>query len=91
MRNKTGTGCFALESGPFAIGTFLQNPMNFRHEVLTAINAGGDTDSNASIVGALIGANAGLGVIPNEWVGFNPKFVQAFRFGELLYEAALPT
>ncbi|MDO8557906.1 MAG: ADP-ribosylglycohydrolase family protein [bacterium] len=91
LRKEIGTACFALESGPFAIGTFLLNPTNFKSGVLEAINAGGDTDSNASIVGALIGANCGAEAIPQDWIRFNPKFQEAFGLGEALCKAALTT
>jgi ADP-ribosylglycohydrolase len=66
LRIAAGTGCFALESVPFAIGTFFRHPTNFREGVLEAVNAGGDTDTNASMVGAMIGANCGLVAIPME-------------------------
>jgi len=67
LRTKIGTKGFALESVPFAIGTFFRHPTNFREGILEAVNAGGDTDSSASMVGATIGANMGLSGIPAEW------------------------
>jgi ADP-ribosylglycohydrolase len=41
------------------------NPDPF-NAVLDAVNAGGDTDTNASIVGSLVGALHGIKVIPAE-------------------------
>lgn len=67
LREEVGTGCFALESVPFAIGTFLRHPTDFRAALLEAVNAGGDTDSTASMVGALVGANVGPDALPPKW------------------------
>ncbi len=78
---ELGTSCQAIESVPFAIAVFCRNPINFRAGVLEAVNAGGDTDTIASMVGALIGANNGLDSIPKEWQEFNQTFVQARQLG----------
>jgi len=59
-----GTSCYCLESVPFAISVFFRHPTDFRAGIFEAVNAGGDTDSNASMVGALIGANVGMTGIP---------------------------
>lgn len=82
LRETVGCGCHALDTVAFTIGTFLRHSDNFFAGVLEAVNAGGDTDTNASIVGALIGLNRGLGEIPKEWRNFNPKFEEALVLGE---------
>jgi len=89
LRDEIGTGCFALESVPFAIAVFFRHPNDFRQGILEAVNAGGDTDTIASMVGALIGANAGLEAIPEEWKNFRPEYNDALELGSQLYEAAL--
>ncbi|MBT5502645.1 ADP-ribosylglycohydrolase family protein [Candidatus Falkowbacteria bacterium] len=78
---QNGCSCYSLESIPFAIAIFFRNPTNFRAGVLEAVNAGGDTDTNAAIVGALIGANVGLESIPVEWQEFNRTFRDAKALG----------
>ena len=88
LRGSVGCGCHALETAPFAIGTFLRHPTDFRLGVLEAVNAGGDTDTNGSIVGALIGANCGLSAIPDCWRSFRPHFAEALDLGRSLYDAA---
>ena len=65
LREECGTACVCWESVPFSIATFLRNPADFRTGVSDAVNAGGDTDTNASMVGALIGANVGMAEIPD--------------------------
>ena len=61
-----GTSCYCLESVPFAISVFFRHPTDFRAGIFEAVNAGGDTDSNASMAGALIGANVGMTAIPED-------------------------
>lgn len=86
LRQEIGTGCYCMESVPFSIATFLRHPTDFRSGVLEAINAGGDTDTTAAMVGAMIGANAGIEVIPEEWVN-----EEAIEFGRQLYDVASST
>lgn len=81
LRQEIGTDCLALESVCFAIALFLRTPDDFRKGVLTAVNSGGDADSTASMVGAMIGSNVGLDGIPKEWVEFSPNFKEAAELG----------
>jgi len=67
LQARVGSGNFALESVPFAIGVYLRHSHDFRSGVLAAINAGGDTDTVGCLVGAMIGATVGLGGIPPAW------------------------
>lgn len=57
--SEVGTGCFCLQSVPFSITIFLRYQVYFEWGMIEAVNAGGDTDTNASMVGAMIGANMG--------------------------------
>lgn len=83
---KIGTGCNALESVPFSIALFIRNKNDFRKGMLEAVNAGGDTDSIAAMTGALIGANVGIGGIPEEWATFSKSFNEAIELGTKLHE-----
>ncbi len=86
VRETAGCGFTALDSVAFSIGTFLRHPLDFRDGVLEAVNAGGDSDTHASIVGALIGLNGGLSAIPKEWQDFNPQFQETIEIGARLNE-----
>lgn len=94
LRREVGVSGYAPESVMFAIATFLRHPTDCRAAMLEAVNAGGDTDSIASMVGALVGANCGLEdekgkpTIPAEWMAVNPEFQEAISLGERLYIAA---
>ncbi len=88
LRTGVGTGCFALESVPFSVGVCLRHPADFRAATLEAVNAGGDTDSTASIVGALVGANVGLSGIPPEWIRAVPSVERVLHAADLLINDA---
>lgn len=85
LREKCGTSCYALESVPFAIATFLRHPTDFIVALKETVEAGGDTNTNAALVGAMIGANVGINEIPPEWRHFRDDFVDAEDFGAMLF------
>lgn len=88
LRAATGTSCYALESVPFVIGSFLRHAAdyasNVRSGVLEVLNAGGDTDSNVGMYASLVGANAGLDALPNDWLAQIPDSNQALAIGTAL-------
>lgn len=88
LREVIGTGCFCVESVPFAIATALRHPQDFHSGILEAVNAGGDTDTNASMVGAIIGANVGVEGIPKEWIDAAPACQEAIELANQLYEVS---
>ena len=81
-----GANCVVMESVPMAIGIFLRHPQNFDRAVLEAVNCGGDTDSIASMVGALVGANVGLSEIPIDLVAGSHGSGQARELAYSLFE-----
>jgi ADP-ribosyl-[dinitrogen reductase] hydrolase len=62
-----GTKADVRETVPATLYCFLRFD-NYREAVLAAIKAGGDTDTTASIVGALFGAKSGMQNILPYWV-----------------------
>lgn len=82
-----GGGCYVADSLPAALFLFLRNPHSWEC-VVDAVNAGGDTDSNASIVGALFGALHGSQRVPEPLVaGLQQRErvrAEAGRFSEFL-------
>ena len=85
VRAQFGTSSFTLESGAFSIATFLRHPTDFTAALKEAVEAGGDTDTNAAIVGSLVGANVGLNGIPKAWRNFREDFAEAERLGASLW------
>ncbi len=65
---QIGTSSFVAESVAAAIYCFACHPDDLGAAVLTAVNAGGDTDTIASMTGALAGAHLGARRIPSELV-----------------------
>jgi ADP-ribosylglycohydrolase len=63
-----GVSGYINHTVPAAIFCWLRWPNDFRFAVEQVILAGGDTDSTAAIVGALVGASAGPDAIPTDWL-----------------------
>lgn len=81
-------GFIATESVIYAIGIFLTYPTDFRTAILTAVNAGYDSDTTAAIIGAISGMNNGLAAIPEDWRAFFPWYGEAVVLGTQLFHAA---
>lgn len=62
-----GGSCYCYNSVPFSYGFFLGNPTSIE-SLYDVVNAGGDTDSNGAIVGALLGALNGMSIFPNHLI-----------------------
>ena len=58
-----GHTLIALQFGLFASNTDL----TFKDALLEVIKAGGDTDTNGAVAGAILGARYGCDAIPGEW------------------------
>lgn len=67
LLNLTGTGFSVMQAVPLAIGIAMRHPYDFRAAVCEAVNMGGDTDTIASMVGAIVGACVGENGIPQEF------------------------
>ena len=84
-----GNGIEAPRSVPTAIYCFLRQPESYRDCVLYAISLGGDTDTIASMAGAISGAYLGIEAIPQEWKAKleNRAYIEALA--EKLWEIAI--
>lgn len=69
-----GIGCAGGVSGymyhtlPCVLHVWLTHQSNYRAAVTTMVRLGGDSDTTAAIVGAIVGARAGKAGIPSEWI-----------------------
>jgi poly(ADP-ribose) glycohydrolase ARH3 len=74
-----GNGIEAPRSVPTAIYCFLLQPKSYKDCVIYAISLGGDTDTIASMAGAISGAYLGIEAIPQEWRAKleNRKYIEA--------------
>jgi poly(ADP-ribose) glycohydrolase ARH3 len=64
---ELGHGIEAFNSVPTAIFSFLAHPGDFAATVIYAVSLGGDTDTIASMAGAISGAYLGMEAIPHDW------------------------
>lgn len=65
---RLGNGVEALYSVPSACYVALTYSSNFCEAIRNAISLGGDTDTIAGMVGAIIGAHIGEKRLPGEWI-----------------------
>jgi ADP-ribosyl-[dinitrogen reductase] hydrolase len=63
-----GVSGFVLHTVPAALYVWLRHPGDFRRAIEEIVRLGGDSDTTAAIVGALVGATAGVRGIPPEWL-----------------------
>lgn len=92
QREEMGKGFHALQSVPFSLSVFLLTSNNevtdLKNTMRSVISSGGDTDSNASMVASLFGAQNGLDIFPDAWRNFRPEFSESLKLGKELFFAA---
>lgn len=78
----TGNGGVATETVPAALFAFLRSPCDLEETLLTAVNAGGDTDSIGAIAGVVSGSFNGVSAIPQRWSGSveGGRYVQGLAY-----------
>jgi ADP-ribosyl-[dinitrogen reductase] hydrolase len=87
-------GCGQRVSGylyhtvPVALHSWLSHPRDFRQAVITVIQCGGDTDTTAAIVGAIVGSGVGRAGIPREWLEGLWEWPRSVAWMERLAESA---
>lgn len=70
LRLNCGSGIsgYIQHTVPAVIHIWLTHQDNFRLALLETIHAGGDTDTTAAIMGAIMGARVGFDGLPQDWV-----------------------
>jgi ADP-ribosylglycohydrolase len=67
IRKLTGAGAFVNESLPFTYAILLKYQDNIETCIETLVNMGGDSDTNASMAAAILGAVYGYKAFPKKW------------------------
>lgn len=69
LRLKCGNGVsgYVQHTVPAVIHIWLTHQDNFRLAMLETVHAGGDTDTTAAIMGAIMGARVGFNNLPEDW------------------------
>src|SRR5207237_1108787 len=63
-----GVSGYTYHTVPVALHAWFCKPQDYRAAVLDVVRCGGDTDTTAAILGAIIGAGVGKRGIPNDWL-----------------------
>ncbi len=63
-RGPNGHTILTMQAGLWAATT----PLNFEDALVVLVNAGGDTDTNGALAGAMLGARYGASAIPLRWI-----------------------
>lgn len=94
--NELGNGIAALESVPTAIYSFLHcmelDPEipaqynNLQRTILYSISLGGDTDTIATMAGAIAGAYYGMDQIPQIWIQYCEAYQEIDELANKMYE-----
>src|SRR5918999_453365 len=61
---------------------------DFEATVTDVVNAGGDTDTNGAVAGALVGARTGIDGIPHHWLENIPRTDELVALADRLLEAS---
>ena len=64
-----GHTLLAMQVGLWAAMT----PLSFEDALVASVSAGGDTDTNAAVAGAVLGARYGVSAIPQRWLDCIPQ------------------
>ena len=79
-RGPKGHTVLTLQAGLWAATT----PLNFEEALIALVNAGGDSDTNGALAGAVLGARYGESAIPLRWTGYVPQKDRLADLGERL-------
>ena len=63
-----GVSGYSMQTVPAALFAWMRHGADFRAAVTAIVRCGGDTDSTAAIVGAIVGAGVGAAGIPASWL-----------------------
>lgn len=68
-KGPSGHTVLTMQAGLWAATT----PLGLEEALIALVNAGGDTDTNAALAGAVLGARYGASKIPLRWMGYIPQ------------------
>ena len=79
-----GHTLLAMEVGLWAVAT----PLTLEDALIAVVGAGGDTDTNAAVAGAVLGARYGASAIPRRWLDCVPQRGRIETLADSLLRAA---
>jgi len=66
----------------------LEHPEGFEGSLLAVVQAGGDTDTNGAVAGAILGALHGAGAIPDRWTARIPNADRLLSLADRILDRA---
>ncbi len=81
---ERGVSGYVYRTVPVSLHAWLSHPADYRSAVTAVIHCGGDTDTTAAIVGAIVGSGVGPTAIPAEWISGLWEWPQTVRWMERL-------
>ena len=98
VRSVSGRGLELLQLDGSAIGFTLkamqvglwclEHASDFEESLVSVIHAGGDTDTNGAVAGAILGAIHGASAIPTRWISNIPRAEHLASLADQLLERA---
>jgi ADP-ribosyl-[dinitrogen reductase] hydrolase len=82
-------GCYINESLPFTFGFFWRDPWSIE-SLYDVVSAGGDTDSNGSMLGAMLGALNGEAIFPKHLTEGLVDYNEAIELADRFYDTFAP-
>lgn len=79
---------YVYQTVPVALHSWLRHPRDYGQAVMEVIRCGGDADTTAAIVGAIVGAGLGRAGIPHDWLGKIWEWPRSVAWMERLAVAA---
>jgi ADP-ribosylglycohydrolase len=80
-----GGSCYVFDSLPFTYAFFLNNPYSV-DSLYDCVSAGGDADSNGSMVGGLLGALHGANIFPQHLIDGLANKEEVYSLATAFYE-----
>jgi ADP-ribosyl-[dinitrogen reductase] hydrolase len=68
-RGRIGHTLLCMQAGLWALTT----PLDLESALVRIVSAGGDTDTNGAVAGAVLGARYGVDAIPDRWLECTPQ------------------
>ena len=79
-QSAKGHTVLTLQAGLWAAAT----PLSLEESLISVVNAGGDTDTNGALAGAVLGARYGASAIPLRWKAYIAQKERLAELGEHL-------
>jgi len=85
---RDGVSGYIYRTVPVALHAWLSHPRDVRAAVGAVVRCGGDTDTTAAIVGAIVGSGVGSAGVPKDWLNGMWEWPRSVTWMRSLADAA---